>query len=428
MKKLSNLVLFELESRKLSGRQMKSVRGGYFLSAVCLFVACLSCEERHAKESPSDIASMIYVDVTTDQLQPREYPLDKAVSALEYIPLETTENCLINRVSDVFVIGDNLLVSDFFNLYMFDRQGKFIRPISRKGGGPADYVYVNTVIVDPDSRVFYLVTYKKILKFTFDGTFIETVGMNESEQSSCGIMTPDRTFMFYKANNNVFIGDTSTVLSLFETDTLGRVLRTYPNPSPRYVERRRNYLSTSRPLYVHDGNIHFNEFGNDTLFALSGDTMSARLVVDLGNLKMDHNPDLSHLTPLEGLAFINAVKKLDFSSVWEDDNFYYIRIGISQGVNGNYHCIYDKHANEFICLGDGFTNTLDGGIRFFPQPGKVLPDGTKLMWKEAEDFKEEILSPDYMVQKEKYGDRFEKVYQLAQSLQEDDNPVLILGK
>jgi hypothetical protein len=401
---------------------------GYFLPAVCFFVTFLSCGERHAGESLSDVAEIIYVDVTMDRLQSSEYPLDKTVSKLEYIPLETTESCLINRLRDVFVVGDKLLVSDFSNLYMFDWQGKFIKSISRQGGGPSDYVYVNTVIVDSDSRMFYLVTYKKLLKFTFDGTFIETVRMNESEASSCGIMTPDRTIMFYHSNNNVFIGDTSTVLSLFETDTLGRVLRTYPNPSPRYVERKRNYLSTSRPLYVHDGKIHFNEFGNDTLFVLSGDTMSAGLIINLGNLKMDHNPDLSHLTQMEGLAFINAVKKLDFSSVWEDDNFYYIRIGIGQGVNGNYHCIYDKHANEFICLGDGFTNTLDGGIRFFPQRGKVLPDGTKIMWKEAAEFREEIFSLDYAVQKEKYGDGFEKIYQLAQSLQEDDNPVLILAK
>jgi hypothetical protein len=407
---------------------------GYFLLAVYFSAACVSCGEKQAAELSTDVADVIHVDVTMDRLQSSEYPLDKAVSALEYVPLETTKNCLLGDIdrggiTDVFVIGDNLLVSDFSNLYMFDRYGKFIKPISRKGGGPSDYVYVNTVIVDSDNRVFYLVTYKKILKFTFDGTFIETVGINESEESSCGIMTPDHTFMFYKANNNVFIGDTSAVLSLFETDTLGHILRAYPNPSPRYVERRKNYQETRRPLYLYGGNIHFSEFGNDTLFALSDDTMSARLIINLDGLKMDHNPDHSHLTPLEGLALVKAEKKLDFSSVWEDDDYYYIQIGMGwRGLNGNYHCIYDKHANEFICLGDGFTNTLDGGIRFFPQPGKVLPDGTKLMWQEAAEFRNEILSLDYAAQKAKYGDRFEQVYQLAQSLENDDNPVLILGK
>ena len=48
--------------------------------------------------------------------------------------------------------------------------------------------------------------------------------------------------------------------------------------------------------------------------------------------------------------------------------------------------------------------------------------------KSAEEFKDEILSLDYDNQKAKYGERFDKVYQLANSLKEDDNPVLIIAK
>jgi hypothetical protein len=286
---------------------------------------------------------------------------------------------------------------------------------------------VQTVIVDSDSRVFYLIARKKMMKYNFDGTYLETVGMSDREDSWCGVLTPSRTIMFYRGNMNVFVGDTSSVISLFEMDTLDRVLRTFLNPSPRYVERRKNYTVSKRPLYVYNGDICFNEFGNDTLFVLSGDTMSARLIVALGDLKMDHNPDHSHLTPLEGLALVREEKKLDFSSVWEDDNYYYIQIGIGgMGIGGNHHCIYDKHANEFICLGEhGLTNNLDGGISFFPAE---MQNNPKIMWKNAEEFREEILSKDYDVQKAKYSDRFEKVYQLALSLKEDDNPVLILAK
>ncbi|MDR1331924.1 MAG: 6-bladed beta-propeller [Tannerella sp.] len=408
---------------RVSGKQC------YSLLAVCFFAVCVSCAGKHTAESLTDATGVIHIDVTQERLVAEDYPLDRAVSELEYIPLETTKSCLIGRLQDVYVIGDRLLVDDLHNLYMYDRQGKFIRSVSRRGQGPADYEYVRTVIVDPDSRVFYLIARKKMIKYAFDGTYIETVGVSDREESHCGVMTPGRTVMFYKSNMNVFAGDISAVISLFEMDTLGRVLRTFPNPSPRYVERRRTYTMTESPLYVYNGDICFNEFGNDTLFVLSGDTMSARMIVALGDLKMDYNPDHSHLTPMEGLALVNAETKLDFSNVWEDDRYFYIQIGIgSTGVNGSHQCIYDKHANEFICLGDGFTNTLDGGIRFFPQPGKVLPDGTKIMWKEAVEFKEEMLSTDHDIQKAKYGERFEKVYQLALALEEDDNPVLILAK
>ena len=75
---------------------------------------------------------------------------------------------------------------------------------------------------------------------------------------------------------------------------------------------------------------------------------------------------------------------------------------------------------------EGFLNDLDGSLSFFPK--KYFKENEFVSWKSAEEFKEEILSLDYNAQKAKYGERFEKVYQLANSLKEDDNPVLIIAK
>ncbi|MDR2120443.1 MAG: 6-bladed beta-propeller, partial [Tannerella sp.] len=125
----------------------------YFLWAVCFSAVCVSCVGRHTAELPADAIGVIQIDVTRDRLKAEEFALDKAVSELEYIPLETTKNCLVSRLHNVYMIGDNLLVNDMFNLYIFDRQGKFIRPVGRRGQGPSDYEYVQTVIVDSDSRV-----------------------------------------------------------------------------------------------------------------------------------------------------------------------------------------------------------------------------------------------------------------------------------
>jgi hypothetical protein len=178
---------------------------------------------------------------------------------------------------------------------------------------------------------------------------------------------------------------------------------------------------------VYENNVYFNEWGNDTLFRVSGDSMTAKLVIDLGDLKLNPVPDLSHYTPLEALRYTQSETALSIGSIWEDPTCYYIKIKYGYVDKQVSYCLYNKHTGDFVCLGaTGLTNNFDGGLSFFPW--KTEPDGTKIMWKDAADFREEILSKDYETQKAKYGERFEKVYQLALSLQEDDNPVLILVK
>jgi hypothetical protein len=388
----------------------------------------VSCTSSGQDDCSSDSQNSVkHIVITRGSFNPKEYGLDQAVSDVVYVLLETREDCLINRLREVFVIGDRLLVSDFSSLYMFDLHGRFLKSVGRKGQGPADYINVNTVIVDSDHRLFYLITLGKMLKYTFEGTYVESIKMDG--YFACGVMTPSHTLLFYNPNSNVLKGDTSSVSSLIEMDTLGNRTGIYLNPEPRYVERQNNFIEPRRPLYLYRGEIRFSEFGNDTLSAVSEGTMSARLIIDLGRLKMDHNPDFSGMTVEEMLEYVKSEEKLCIRNICEDDNYCFIKIGRGLGGSGNdavFNCIFDRNTEEFLCLGDGFSNTVDGGITFFPE--KSLPDGRKVMWKNAEDFREEILSLDYMVQKEKYGDRFEKVYQLAQSLKEDDNPVLILAK
>ena len=128
---------------------------------------------------------------------------------------------------------------------------------------------------------------------------------------------------------------------------------------------------------------------------------------------------------------IEALKNLNghtIERVLDDDSFLFISL-TEKGLDGDIiNSLYNKRTKKLKLLKNGgMLNDLDGGISFFPQ--KTLKDGEQLIdWKSAEEFRDEILSLDYDAQKAKYGERFDKVYQLANSLKEDDNPVLIIAK
>ncbi|GEM_PF-5503775 len=71
------------------------------------------------------------------------------------------------------------------------------------------------------------------------------------------------------------------------------------------------------------------------------------------------------------------------------------------------------------------TNDIDGGPAFFPL--EIDSNGNRIMWRTAESFRKEMLeSSDLAVRKNKYGDKFSKVHKLAESLEDDDNPVLMI--
>jgi hypothetical protein len=360
--------------------------------------------------------------------------LSSDASEIEYVALEGTDQSLLKQINKVAFMKESILVSDFHTLFMFDKLGKFKKKISRKGSGPSDYNYVNHVIGDPLTDHFYLITHRKINRYDAAGNYMGSIQTENdfADDFSDGVYTGKKTFLLYTPNKVKLMNDTAFVYSLVEMDTLGNVLYAYRNHVPRYAESLRggSVMFSIAPLYVFDGHIRFNELANDTIFTveIEKDFMNAYAIMDFKGLKINYTPDLSQTqSPAEAKAVIDGYNhKISVRKVSESGNYVYLWLGWGYGGKDAY-CIYSKKNGTVKNLGtDGLANDLDGGSSFFPRV--IEPDGTKVAWKDAADFKEEILSKDYETQKAKYGDRFEKVYRLAQSLKEDDNPVLIMAR
>jgi hypothetical protein len=71
---------------------------------------------------------------------------------MRYIPLETTDTALIAYTKEVISTNDYFFVRDK-HLYMFDKQGNFLRKISKQGQGPGEYTELNDCDVD-DKHVY----------------------------------------------------------------------------------------------------------------------------------------------------------------------------------------------------------------------------------------------------------------------------------
>jgi hypothetical protein len=94
---------------------------------------------------------------------------------IEIVPLETTKDCLIQSLQRSRVIKDSLIfVSDLRNLFVFNRQGKFLNQIGSRGEGPQEYVAFYSYYIDEiNNRVVIIDEYRNVyLSYEFNGKFI----------------------------------------------------------------------------------------------------------------------------------------------------------------------------------------------------------------------------------------------------------------
>jgi hypothetical protein len=136
-----------------------------------LLVAMTGCV---SKQSTDDL---IIVDVTKSYPQ-KELILQDFMD-VEYIPLETNDEFLTQ--GRVMAIGKNILLVmnriDDGDIFVYDRNGKALRKINRKGEGGEEYLFINNIILDEENNEMFVnsVRAKKILVYDLDGKFKRSI-------------------------------------------------------------------------------------------------------------------------------------------------------------------------------------------------------------------------------------------------------------
>jgi hypothetical protein len=116
---------------------------------------------------------VITVDVTASY--PKKELILQDFMDVEYIPLETTDEFLCQGLlqdigKDIIIVRNR--VQDG-NIFIFDRNGKAIKKINRKGQGSEEYVTIIRIVLDEENgEMFVCDSYtRKMLVYDLDGNF-----------------------------------------------------------------------------------------------------------------------------------------------------------------------------------------------------------------------------------------------------------------
>ncbi|MEA1877445.1 MAG: 6-bladed beta-propeller [Bacteroidota bacterium] len=117
----------------------------------------------------------LFFDIETALANKKDLKCSDFIDRIDYIPLETSDKCLLGKISSVLYHVDFFLISSKDQPVMqFDTSGKFIREIGKIGRGPGEYVRAGRVFIDDNlSEIIVIdIRTRKLLRYSYSGVFL----------------------------------------------------------------------------------------------------------------------------------------------------------------------------------------------------------------------------------------------------------------
>lgn len=377
-------------------------------NSILILLILLGCSQN--KQLESDI---ITVDLT------KNYPLKELILQdfmdVEYIPLETNNEFVCDNF--VRAVGRNHIImtnyTDDGNIYIFDRNGKALRKINRKGQGAEEYVNVARVVLDEDNNEMYIndIYAKKICVYDLEGNFkrklsikgdylfFEMYDFNRDNLICRDAFNDNSTRTFHVGQSFMLVskqdGNITKEIQIPYKEKKSIVIKSYDEESSLYY----SYMpQTSHPIVPYYNDYMLTEHSADTLYRYSLDYTMKPFIVRTPSVQ-SMNPEkfllLSLLT--DRYYFMEVVEKvLPFSST---------------------DIVYDKQENtlfRYKVYNSDYTYDKEAFLKSKPLNGEIPSCQYLEAWELVKDYK---------------GGRLKgKLKEIASKLGEEDNPVIMLIK
>src|SRR5690606_31382090 len=154
--------------------------------------------------------------------------LSEIVYELEYVTLETKPELLLEEIKCLDILGDKIVVADKNTCLLFNRKGKLISHIGKKGKGPGEYTYisqiriVNNGVFVPDAGDDYIKFYNEAGNYVYS---IKAPGEFASAIHSRNFITNTDSTFFVRIPNRT--GKEPYRIALFDIN--GQIIQKYKN-------------------------------------------------------------------------------------------------------------------------------------------------------------------------------------------------------
>lgn len=340
----------------------------------------------------------------------------EVITDVKYIPLETTPEALIGYYNKILVYKNLIYIMDYLSaeaVFIYTMEGKFIKKIGNKGGGPEEFYLLYGMSIDrnKDNLVIYDNRKRKMMYYTLTGYFIKSIDVPYRFSGQYEILPSGRMLSITSKSDGNFHLDNYDDYRLIYTDSLGSIQKF----GFKYNDNIDLSVAWSKLFYCDNELLCYPQFQN-SIYSVSDTLIREKYRIDCGNFTTFDFKRLSQYTNLD-----------DFDKDWDATTN--LSPYISENRTHLYFSITNERKEYYY-----FYNKETGNLR-----------GTKKV----------IFDSDFVVEFPKlfnYEDYFigpvsiEKLYALREykrvkgelisrplgnmidSLKEEDNPPLVLFK
>lgn len=199
------------------------------------------------------------------------------IESVSKISLETSDSILIKYITNVIVDNDLLYIQHGSICSIFDKSGKFLSQISRKGEGPEEYLTISQMLIDDKNILIYDNIKKKIFTYNSKGQFINVINSPLKFQNIAQLS--DNKFIGYIPNSS---GHETIKFGIFNTQ--GLLLDSVLN-NTQFECKVFLFFSNEGKFFNKKNNLYFKEFLNDTIYKIDEDKLNPYLRFELGDKK-----------------------------------------------------------------------------------------------------------------------------------------------
>lgn len=334
---------------------------------------------------------------------PKEIMLNELASDIRYVPLETTDDCLMNNEFYIMqYTGEDIITSGIFH---FDKNGKFLNKIGSKGQGPEEYLQGLFAFGDWKNKLLYVQNWTTLTCYGFDGTFVRSVPTPQLNMGAAGLF--DENHILY--SNDIYYADKANPIQLYMVDSQnGKTVSKWRG----HLEENKKYgmILTSRDfMYNYDNSLFYKPALENVIFKILS-PKKRQLVYKFDCSGKDIDVSADEVDPKKRFQFLSVY--------WAKETAQYLFVNYGM-KNISRLGIYDKENKTFTNV--TIKDNLAGGYDI--HPAWTSDDNHLLMVYYAGGLlqdKEKRYSTGLLPERKKELD------ELLKNIKEDDNPVVIL--
>ena len=403
---------------------------------ILLFVLVNSCMDKKHKEEKQNVIHLENQTEEIFQIDPRrfeenELTLIDFAADVKYVTLSNTVRLgLIRKIkvtrNAIYLVSDKSRGGEgngYQELFRFDKNGQNPVQIGRIGKGPKEYLSSEYFAVDEqNSRIYISGKINIVLVFDTLGNYVRQFKFQNPNQKFANLEYFGANILFVPEQKRGAAGP--HLWSVI--DTLGNILSSKVNTATPFQTR----MGARSGTFKFNNEISYWVDYNDTIFAISPDlSYKPAWIITPGE----------HRKPKKDLPFtLDLPEKLkEFYAphyFFETNNYL-----ISQyNYKGKFAYVFISKVTHKTSISTfewkkdtkgGIPNNFDGGLTFSPET-YFTDDENEFLAGTIQPYqlKAHIASDEFKNSTPQYPEKKKELEQLANSLDENDNPVLMLVK